>query len=60
MNKIAEVLNSQGRSALWLAEQVDVKINTFRNYTSNINQPSLPTLRKIADALDVTIDDLIE
>jgi len=59
MNKIAETLKEQGRSIVWLAEKVNVKEKTFRNYTSNINQPSAVILKKVAEVLGVTMEDLV-
>lgn len=60
MNKIAEVLREQGRSIAWLAKKIDVKVNTVYNYTGNINQPSNATLKKVAEALDVAMEDLVD
>jgi transcriptional regulator with XRE-family HTH domain len=59
MNKIAEVAKSQGRKIPWLANQVGIKVKTFQNYCSNTNQPSISTLKKVADVLDVKMEELV-
>ena len=60
MNKIAEEIKSQGRKVSWVADQVGIPERTFRNYCSNKCQPSNATLKRVAELLNVTMEDLIE
>jgi putative transcriptional regulator len=59
MNRIKEQLKKQGRTQQWLAEKVGKSYVVFTNYCNNKTQPSLKTLLKIAEILDVPVADLI-
>jgi transcriptional regulator with XRE-family HTH domain len=59
MNRIKEVLKEQGRSQKWLSEQIGKSYIVVTNYCNNNSQPSIPVLRKIAEALDVDVRDLL-
>jgi putative transcriptional regulator len=59
MNRLKEILNDQGRSQIWLAKQINRSYATTTNYCNNKTQPSLPTLRKAAIALEVDIKELL-
>lgn len=59
MNRIKDVLQSQGRSQAWLAEQIDKSYVIVTNYCNNNTQPSISVLRTIAKALDVDVRDLL-
>ena len=59
MNRIAEEIKNQGRKVSWVAEQVGKPERTFRNYCSNKCQPSNDTLKKVAELLNVKMEDLI-
>lgn len=59
MNGILEEIQKQGRKVSWVAQQVDIPERTFRNYCSNTNQPSIGTLKKVADVLGVKMEDLV-
>ncbi len=59
MNRIKEVLKSQGRTQTWLAEQIDKSYVVVTNYCNNNTQPSVPTLRKVAEVLDVDVRELL-
>lgn len=60
---IGEVLNktrkSQGITAQQMADYLDMGLHSYRKYESNDRQPSLKTLVKIADKLNVTTDYLL-
>ncbi|UII75176.1 helix-turn-helix transcriptional regulator [Flagellimonas sp. HMM57] len=60
MNKIKEILESQGRTQTWLAKQIDKSYVVVTNYCNNNKQPSIPLLYKIAEILDVDIRELLE
>ena len=60
---IGEVLNktrkSQGLTAQEMANYLNINLRSYRAYESNDRQPSLLTLIKIADKLNVTTDYLL-
>jgi len=59
MNRIKEVLREQGRSQKWLAEKIDKSYIVVTNYCNNKAQPSIEVLKKIAQALDIDIRELL-
>ncbi len=59
MNRIKDVLQAQGRSQTWLADQIDKSYVVVTNYCNNNSQPSIATLRDIAKALDVDVRELL-
>ncbi|MBW4362438.1 helix-turn-helix transcriptional regulator [Flavobacterium taihuense] len=60
MNKIKDILESQGRTQTWLAKQIDKSYVVVTNYCNNNKQPSIPLLYKIAEILDVDVCELLE
>lgn len=59
MNCIKEVLKKQGRTQTWLARQIGRSYVVTSNYCNNKTQPSIFILKRIADALEVDIRDLL-
>lgn len=59
MIKIKELLRQKGMTARALAEKVQVAESTMSLYISGKREPDYNTLRKIADALDVSVDYLL-
>ena len=59
MNRIKEVLQQQGRSQAWLAEQIGKSYVVVTNYCNNNTQPSILVLRDIAKVLDVDVRELL-
>lgn len=59
MNRIKDVLQSQGRSQAWLAEQIGKSYVIVTNYCNNNSQPSIPVLRSIAKVLDIDVRELL-
>ncbi len=59
MNQIKEVLESKGIKQTWLAEKLGKSFNMVNGYVQNRHQPSLETLYKIADLLQVSVKDLL-
>jgi len=59
MNRIKEVLDEKGIKQTWLAEKLGKSFNMVNSYVQNRHQPSLETLYKIAEVLDVSARDLL-
>lgn len=59
LNRIKVVLVEQGKTGKWLAEQVGKSSCSVSKWCSNVAQPDLQTLDKIALALDVNVKDLL-
>ncbi len=59
LNRLKLVLVEKKRTGLWLAEQLGVSNTTVSKWCSNVTQPSLPTLDRIAEILKCEKKDLI-
>ena len=59
MNKIQTILKSQGRSQIWLANQLDITKSTMSGWCTNATQPPIEKLYKVAELLGVEIYDLL-
>ena len=59
LNRLKLVLVEKDRTGVWLAEQLGVTAVTVSKWCSNITQPTLPTLDKIAELLEVDPRQLI-
>ena len=57
INRIKSVLVEKDKSQTWLAEKLGKSFCTVNGYCTNRNQPSLETLKQIADILSVSIKD---
>jgi len=57
--RIRKAREARGWSQAELAERVQVAATTITRYESGERQPDPPTLRKIADLLDVSADFLL-
>jgi len=55
MNRIGDVLRDQGRSQIWLSEQLEKSYNMVNSYVKNRRQPSLDDLFRIAKILNVDV-----
>lgn len=53
LNRLKLVLVEQKRTGVWLAQELGVSPVTISKWCSNITQPSLQTLNRIADLLGV-------
>lgn len=60
MNRIREVLNEKGIKQTWLAKKLTKSFKIVNNYACNRSQPSLETLYKIANILQVEVKELIK
>ena len=59
MNRIKEVLDDKGVKQTWLAEKLGKSFTMVNGYAHNRHQPSLDTLYKIANLLNVSVKDLL-
>ena len=58
MLRIKEVLKEKGKTIQSLSEDVGITYANMNNIVNEKSTPSLPTLQKIADSLDVLIVEL--
>ena len=59
INRIKIVLVEQNRTGKWLAEQLNKNEATVSRWCTNESQPSLDTLIKISEVLNVDVRDLL-
>mgnify|MGYP004525137505 CR=1 len=59
VNRLKVVLAEKKRTNKWLCEQLNVNPSTVSKWCTNSSQPDLPTLVRIAAALKVDINDLV-
>ena len=59
INRLKIVLAEKKRTGKWLAEQLGKNPSTVSKWCSNVAQPDLATLVKIATLLEVGIQDLV-
>jgi DNA-binding Xre family transcriptional regulator len=59
INRIKVMLAEKKRTNKWLAEQLDKDPATVTKWCTNTIQPSLDTLLRIAELLDVQIQELV-
>ena len=59
LNRLKVVLVEKKRTAKWLAQELCKDAATISKWNSNTSQPSLETLRKIADLLEVDVRELL-
>lgn len=58
-NRIKVVLAEKDKTGRWLAEQIGKSNCTISKWCSNVAQPDLQTLDKVAKALEVNVKDLL-
>lgn len=59
VNRIKIVLFEKSRTSKWLSEQIEVTPPTVLKWCTNVSQPVLSSLLKIADLLEDDIKKLI-
>lgn len=59
VNRIKAVLAEKKRTNKWLAEQLDCAVTTVSKWCTNSCQPPIETYVRIAQLLEVDLDDLI-
>src|SRR5689334_7888693 len=57
--RLVDFRKQRGLTQLQLAAQVGVHIGQLRNYEANRSQPTLEVIRKLAQSLEITADELI-
>ena len=59
LNRIKVVLVEQKKTGKWLAEQMGKSACTVSKWCSNVSQPPMETFAKIAELLEVDINELV-
>ena len=59
LNRIKDVLDSRGISQTWLAKQLDMDFSSINASCSQRLQPSIKTLIKIGEVLNLDFKELI-
>lgn len=59
LNRLKLVLVEKDKTGVWLAGQLGVTPVTVSKWCSNITQPTLPTLDRIAELLECELRDLV-
>jgi transcriptional regulator with XRE-family HTH domain len=58
-NRIKIALLENGKTNIWLSEQLNVSRTTVSKWCTNDNQPTVETLFKIAEVLGVDVCELL-
>lgn len=59
INQIKLALVKSKKTNKWVAEQLEVNPTTFTKWCTNMTQPNLYTLKKIAGLLNIPVSELI-
>lgn len=59
LNRLKVVLAENQKTNKWLAEQLGVSPVTVSKWCTNLHQPDLQTLAKIASIIDIDVKELI-
>jgi transcriptional regulator with XRE-family HTH domain len=59
INRLKLVLVERKKTGKWLAEQLGKNPSTVSKWCSNVSQPDLATLVKVANLLEVDVQELI-
>lgn len=59
INRLKLILVEKKKTGKWLAEQLGKNPSTVSKWCSNVSQPDLATLVKVAELLDVDVQELI-
>lgn len=59
INKIKVALAEKGKTNKWLSEKLNVAPTTVSKWCTNTTQPPMETFIKIAELLDVSLNDLV-
>ena len=57
---LKKIRTEKGITQKAIADKVDKTVGAISNYEVGIREPDLGTLKKLASALDVTVDELLE
>lgn len=58
-NRIKAVLAEKGKTSLWLSEEIGINKTTVSKWCTNNVQPTIDTLFRVANALDVDVRELL-
>lgn len=58
-SRIKMLRKATGLSQKKMAELCDIPVTTYSNYENNNREPNINNLKKIADILEVSLDDLL-
>lgn len=58
-NRIKIVLLEHEKTNIWLADKLDVSTTAVSKWCTNRNQPTIETLFKIAEVLEVNVTELL-
>jgi DNA-binding XRE family transcriptional regulator len=58
-NRVKAVLAEERKTNMWLAEQLEMSPNTVSKWCTNQMQPTIETLFRIANVLNVEARDLL-
>lgn len=59
LNRLKVVLEEQDKTSKWLAEQLGKDPATVSKWCTNVSQPSLEMMMRIAKLLNVEMNDLV-
>lgn len=59
LNKVKDILEATGRKQTFLADKMNMSYQQINEWCNNKRQPSLENLYKIAEILEVEIQDLL-
>lgn len=59
LNRLKVVLVEKKKTSKWLAEELDKNPSTVSKWCTNVSQPDLQTLNRIAQLLNVDITELL-
>lgn len=59
LNRIKAILADRGRTNKWLAEQLNCAPTTVSKWCTNSCQPTIETFIRIAELLEVSLDELV-
>lgn len=59
LNRLKVVLVEKKRTSKWLAEELGKNASTVSKWCTNVSQPDLYTLKRIAELLDINIRALL-
>lgn len=59
INRIKVILAERNKTNKWLCEEFNVAPTTVSKWVTNASQPPMETFMKIAQLLEVNLDDLV-
>lgn len=59
LNRLKIVLVEKKKTSKWLAEELGKNPSTVSKWCTNVSQPDLQTLNRIAELLDIDVKSLI-